>query len=163
MLCYSKETDKQLSPERIKPCIPMMTPAKSAGLANHSDATPKQSHDACSTMLLQQHTSCKSTVKASPHRSLCGHLSFHPQPCSKCSHAMRLSDGMQARVVGAGAGQWRAAGGGCASPQSSSARLGPRVSSSGAYCCFTLACTALHEVAQAFAWCMILLCKTMLH
>ncbi len=76
---------------------------------------------------------------------------------------MRLGGGMQAGAVGAGAGQWRAAGGGCASPQSSSPRLGPHVSSSGAHYCLTLACAALHEVAQAFAWCMILLCNTMLH
>ena len=76
---------------------------------------------------------------------------------------MRVGDGMQARVVGAGAGQWRPAGAGCALPQSSSSRLGPRLGSSGAHCCFILACAALHEVAQAFAWCMIMLCKTMLH
>lgn len=72
---------------------------------------------------------------------------------------MGLGDGMQARAVGAGAGQWRAAGAGCALPKSSSARLG----SSGAHCCFILACAALHEVAQAFAWCVIMLCKTVLH
>ena len=76
---------------------------------------------------------------------------------------MRLGDGMQARVVGGGAGQWRAAGGGCASPQSSSARLGPHLSSSGAHCCLTLACAALHGIVQAFAWCTVMPYKTMLH
>ncbi len=74
---------------------------------------------------------------------------------------MRLGNGMQARVVGAGAGQWRAAGGGCASSQSSSPRLGPCLSSSGAHYCLTLACAALHEVTEAFAWCTEMPYKSM--
>jgi len=138
-----------------------MTPVKSAGLANHSDAIPKRvtTHAVrcCSGSIH------RARVQLKPHRNLCGHLTFHPQPCSKRSHDMWLGNRMQVRVVGAGAGQWRAAGGGCASPQSSSARLGPHLTSSGAHCCFTLACAALHEAAQAFPWCMIMLCITMLH
>jgi hypothetical protein len=135
----------------------MMTPVKSAGLANHSDAIPKHAVRCCSGSIH------RARVQLKPHRNLCGHLTFHPQPCSKRSHDMWLGNRMQVRVVGGGAGQWRAAGGSCASLQGSSARPGSHLSSSGAHCCLTLACAALHEVTQILAWCVILLCKPALH